>query len=71
MVLDGTRWRNSNSFPFIAKFQQNRYQLMDYMSSKQLPTNIQARLLNYYDFRLQKQLYKESEVNEIMGPKVC
>lgn len=52
------------------KFQKNRYQLQEYMRLKRLPTDIQNRLLNYYDYRLQKRLYKESEIQSIMGPKV-
>uniref|UniRef100_A0A336LQX6 CSON011183 protein n=1 Tax=Culicoides sonorensis TaxID=179676 RepID=A0A336LQX6_CULSO len=52
------------------KFQQNRYQLQEFMRYKQLPKDIQTRLLNYYDYRLQRQLYKESEIHKIVGTKL-
>lgn len=40
------------------------------MRYKQVPNEIQQRLLNHYDYRLQKQSYNESEMQKIVGAKV-
>lgn len=44
------------------KYVEMERQLKEYMRDKQLPTYMRTRLLTYYDYRFQRNYFRESEI---------
>lgn len=64
-------WYNWINLRFLAlQYEENRYQLKDYMRHEKLPHDIQKRILSYYDYSLQKSYYKEKPIFLMMGSLV-
>ncbi|KAI4471202.1 i[[h]] channel isoform e [Holotrichia oblita] len=50
------------------KYRQMVQQLHEYMRYRQLPENLQRRLISYYEFRFEKSYFRESEIlNSVSG----
>ncbi|KAJ8954653.1 hypothetical protein NQ314_007053 [Rhamnusium bicolor] len=45
-----------------SRYEQRLSQLEDYMNSKNLPLDLRNRLLKYYEYKLQKRYFNESEI---------
>ncbi|CAH1155081.1 unnamed protein product [Phaedon cochleariae] len=45
-----------------SKYEQYMGQLEEYMSSKNLPEDLRTRLIKYYEFKLQKRYFNESQI---------
>ncbi|KAJ8954656.1 hypothetical protein NQ314_007056 [Rhamnusium bicolor] len=45
-----------------SRYEQRLTQLEEYMTSKKLPLHLRKRLLKYYDYKLQKRYFNESEI---------
>ncbi|XP_017779938.1 PREDICTED: potassium/sodium hyperpolarization-activated cyclic nucleotide-gated channel 3-like isoform X2 [Nicrophorus vespilloides] len=52
------------------KYYQLTQQLEEFMRYKNLPDNIRARIMSYFDFRFQQSYYKEDEILKILSPQL-